>query len=112
MKTFAQKSLEKVLMLERNETLGVAVATHKGESCVCVGIGRIEEGDDWSFTPLAKLLSWNEIEEMTPKQDKSIKFARLLDAFRDDASGVSPDDFKEDIEHPLLTRSGLDEAGL
>lgn len=112
MKTFAQKSFEKLLMLERNEKLGIAVVHHECEPCVCVGIGRIDESDRWDFTPLAKLLTWDEISQMRPDEEKTVKLQKLLDVFRDDTSGVGPDDFKEDIEHPLLTRSALDEAGL
>jgi len=112
MKTFAQKSFEKLVMLERNEKLGVAVATLNGEPCLCAGIGEITDGDTWSFTPLARLLTWGEINQMEPDEEKTRKLQKLLDAVRDDLVGTGPDDFMEDVEHPLLTDSALTKIGL
>lgn len=106
MKTTLQKLTEKTLMLERNSEFTICVL----KDCLVIGVGNVEF-DNFSFTPIAKLLSHEDIVKL---ESSGIKFGwtactnLLLEKAREDLKGTLPDDFKEDLEHPAFTQKSID----
>lgn len=103
MKTFIQKGFEKAVMLERNSDLSLAVAKdRRGDAILVIGLGSIDD----SFTPLAKLLSSDEIDSMAPLPD--VKVDECFKRVRGELKGKNSEDFKADIQHPELTEDAVD----
>ena len=88
-KTFAQKGIEKTLMLERHQSLSLIVAKTADGPKLVVGIS----GEEGGFTPLATLLSQREIDTMTPQFQTQEWLNTRLDRARSDIPHTNPDDF-------------------
>ncbi len=106
MKTTLQKLTEKTLMLERNSELSICAF----EDCLVIGIGSVES-EPFSFTPLAKLLSYEDILKLESQEIKigwSGVTNFLLEKARQDMSGNLPEDFDPDVQHPAFTHKAID----
>ena len=107
MKTTLQKLTEKTLMLERNSELSICAL----KDCLVIGVGSVES-ELFSFTPLAKLLSHEDIVELEESQEISLGWTGvikiLLEKARKDLSGKLPEDFEEDVQHPAFTDKAID----
>jgi len=89
-KTFAQKAVEKTLMLERHESFGMMLALKpNGSHAVVIGI--VQEGG--TFTPLAEVLSKAYIYSLDPLFDSREWWDDVLDKARTDIPWNDPDDF-------------------
>ncbi len=89
-KTFAQKAVEKTLMLERHDSFGLILAKNpNGSDAVVIGI--VQEGG--TFTPLAKVLSKLEIDSMDPLFDSREWCDEVMSKARSDIPWIDPDDF-------------------
>ena len=104
MKTFMQKAFEKVVMLERNEELSIALAKDSdGNTTMVVGLNGMEN----SFIPLARVLPEREINSMTPMYKEGKVIDKWFKKVRADLKGKISYDFS-DAQHPLLTEEAVD----
>jgi len=89
-KTFAQKAVEKTLMLERHDSFGLILAKNpSGHPSLVVGV--VQKGG--TIVPLAKLLSKREIDSMDPLFDSREWWDDVLNQARTDIPWSDPDDF-------------------
>ena len=89
-KTFAQKAVEKTLMLERHESFGLLLAEKpNGSHAVIIGI--VQEGGN--FTPLAEVLSKRYIDSLEPLFGSREWWDNVLNKARTDIPWNDPDDF-------------------
>jgi hypothetical protein len=103
MKTFIQKAFEKVVMLERNEELSIALAKDShGNTVMVVGLSGMEN----SFTPIARLLPERETDSMTPMYKEGKVMDEWFKKVRADLKGKISHDFS-DAQHPLLTEEAV-----
>ncbi len=107
MKTTLQKLTEKTLMLERNSELTICAV----KDGLIIGFGNVEP-DNFSFTPLAKLLSHEDIKLLA---SGGVRFGwtactnLLLEKARKEIQGIVPEDFTEEVQHPAFTDKRIDE---
>ena len=107
MKTTLQKLIEKTLMLERNSQFTVCTL----DEGLVIGLGSGESANV-SFTPIAPLLSHEDIGELQESQEIQIGWTGvtnvLLEMARKELVGKLPEDFEADVQHPALTDEAID----
>ncbi len=100
-KTFAQKAVEKALMLERHDSFGLILAKNpSGPPSLVVGV--VKEGG--TIVPLAKLLSKREIDSMDPLFDSREWWDEVMNKARTDIPWSAPDDFLKTGQLDYLSR--------
>jgi hypothetical protein len=100
-KTFAQKAVEKTLMLERHDSFGLILAKNpSGPPSLVVGV--VKEGG--TIVPLAKLLSKREIDSMDPLFDSREWWDEVMSKARTDIPWSAPDDFLKIGQLDYLSR--------
>tara|TARA_R110002153_G_C13149835_1_gene481875 strand:- start:135 stop:479 length:345 start_codon:yes stop_codon:yes gene_type:complete len=105
MKTFIQKGFEKAVMLERNSDLSLALAKDvSGDGILVIGLGSMDD----SFTPIAKLLTSNEIASMNPLVPDSRVIDEWFKRVRGTLEGKNSKDFEANTQHPELTQEAVD----
>lgn len=102
-KTFAQKGIEKTLMLERHQNFSLMLAQTPDGPALIVGLN----DESGSFTPLAKVLTKREIDDMTPKFNTREWLDDQLDKARCDITHTKPADFTNVKPLPYLTASAI-----
>lgn len=99
--TAGQKLFEKFLMLARNDEsqLRVMVATENRNPMVVIGLST-EEG---TFTPLARLLSQQDLDGITPLWEPSARLAVAFKTAAQTEKGKLPGDFGTGKQNPLFS---------
>tara|TARA_R100001377_G_C3143719_1_gene93661 strand:- start:176 stop:493 length:318 start_codon:yes stop_codon:yes gene_type:complete len=100
--TVSQKFFEKFLMLCRNDEELDIVVTKCGSVVVCYG----------ESTPLAKLLTKDEILAMVPHVSSSVRLKTLFEIAKPKTKGKKPKDFGTGKQNTYFTNKMLDEVGL
>ena len=106
--TVAQKLFEKYVMLSANNARLTVVMVRDPRPAVVVAL----QEDDGGFTPLARLLTKEEIEGMTPDFDKTRKLALAFQEARAVDHRTRSEEFGDGKPHPLFSMDGLDRLGL
>ncbi len=106
--TVAQKLFEKFVMLSANDARLTVVLVREPRPSVVVALQE-EDGD---LTPLARLLTKEEIDGMVPDFDKTRKLALAFREARAVDSRTRSEEFGDGKPHPLFSMDGLDRLGL
>ena len=106
--TAAQKLYEKFVMLSRNSKNLTVVMVTAPEPCLVVAV----ESEDGGVTPLARLLTKPELDEMVPDFDRGAKLASMFHEAIAVDERVFPEDFGDGSVHPLFTEEFLTQVGL
>ena len=105
--TAAQKLYEKFVMLSRNsDKLSVVVV--QSPPCLVVSI----EDDDGTLTPIARLLTKPELDQMVPDFRRTEKLSLMFREALATDKRVSPDEFGDGSVHPLFTEEFLNQIGI
>ena len=105
--TAAQKLYEKFVMLSRNsDKLSVVVV--QSPPCLVVSI----EDDDGTLTPVARLLTKPELDQMVPDFRRTEKLSLMFREALATDKRVSPDEFGDGSFHPLFTEEFLNQVGI
>lgn len=105
--TAAQKLYEKFVMLSRNsDKLSVVVV--QSPPCLVVSI----KDDDGTLTPVARLLTKPELDQMVPDFDRTEKLSLMFSEALATEERVNPNEFGDGSVHPLFTEEFLNKVGI
>ena len=102
-KTFAQKGIEKTLMLERHKTFDLILAKTEEGPALVIGL----EKDDGNFVPLARVLSKVEIDSMDPQFQSREWLNEQLKRARGDIACSDPEEFTDVSALSYLTDEAI-----
>ena len=106
--TVAQKLYEKFVMLSHNTDALTVVMVKSPQPCVVVAI----EDDEGRLTPIARLLTKNELDDMVPDFERSEKLALMYREALAAETRRHPSDFGDGSVHPFFTEEFLEKVGL
>lgn len=106
--TVAQKLFEKFVMLSSNDTRLTVVMVRDPRPAVVVAL----QEDNGAFTPLARLLTKEELDGMVPDFEKTERLALAFREARAVDRRTRSEEFGDGVPHPLFSTEALEKLGL